>query len=177
MDNEQIIKFFIEEPEAEFHVRQISRILKKSPTTVSKYLKKYEKENILKSEKKFNHLFFRANSENRIFKQIKLNYNLNSLRRSGIIEYIEEELNYPKAIVLFGSFAKAEDNLKSDIDLLVVSSSKKKIGFKKFEEKLGKNIQLFVHSKEEIKKLKQKNKGLVNSWLNGIVLSGSLEIF
>ena len=174
---EEVIKFFIKEPEREFHVREISRILKKSPTTISKYLREYEKQGVLKSAKKFNHLFFKANSENREFKQIKLSYNLKSLQVSGVVDFIEEELNYPQAIVLFGSFAKAEDSVKSDIDLLVLSPIKKQINLKKFEKKLEKNIQLFVHSREEFKKLKQKNKELVNAWLNGIVLSGSLEVF
>jgi len=174
---EEIIKFFINEPEMEFHVRELSRILKKSPTTISKYLGEYGKQGILKSERKFNHLFFKANTENRVFRQIKLNYNLQSLQMSGVVDFLEVELNYPSAIVLFGSFAKANNNKNSDIDILVISPSKKKISLEKFEEKLNKKIQLFVHSKEEIKKLKQKNKELVNAWLNGIVLSGSLEVF
>ena len=86
---DKIIEFFIKEPNKEFHIRQISKSLKKSPTTVSKYLKDFERKSILKSEKKFNHLLFRANIESKKFKQLKLNYNLSLLRDSGLIDYLE----------------------------------------------------------------------------------------
>ena len=74
MDN--ILEPFIKEPEKEFHVRQLSKLFDKSPTTISKYLKKLEKKKILKSKKKLNHLLFKANDKNEQFKQLKLNYNL-----------------------------------------------------------------------------------------------------
>jgi len=175
MDN--ILNLFIKESEKQFHIRQISKLLNKSPTTISKYLKELEKEHILKSERKLNHLLFKANIENKKFKQLKLNYNLNLLYDSGIIDYLIKELNYPEAIVLFGSFAKAENISISDIDLLIISPSKKEIKLDKFEEKLGYKIQLFIRSKKDIEKMKEKNKELLNNWINGITLYGFWEIF
>ena len=177
MDNIKILKFFIEEPEKQFHVRQLSKILKKSPTTISKYLKELEKKGILKYEKKLNHLLFKANTENEKFKKIKLDYNLEILQDSGLIDYLVKEFNHPEAIILFGSFAKAENNSKSDIDLLIVSPSKKEISLDKFEKKIGYKIQLFVHSDKEINKLKKSNIELLNNWVNGIVISGYFEVF
>ena len=43
----QILEIFIKEPEREFHVREIAKLLKKSPTTISKYLKTYESKKFL----------------------------------------------------------------------------------------------------------------------------------
>src|SRR3989344_7476314 len=106
---DKIIEFFIKEPEKEFHVRQISKLLKKSPSTISKYLKRYKKEGILKSEEKLNHLFFKANTENRCFKQKKLYYNIDEINKSDLIDFLGREFNQPEAIILFGSFAKAEN--------------------------------------------------------------------
>src|SRR3989344_7855420 len=123
MDN--IFEYFIKEPEKEFHVRKIAKLVKKSPTTVSKYLKELEKKRMLISEKKFNHLLFKANIEGREFKQAKLNHNVNLINDSGLIDYLVEEFNHPEAIVLFGSFAKAENINRSDIDLVIIGSSKK----------------------------------------------------
>ncbi len=174
---DKILELFIGEPEKEFHVRRISKLVKKSPTTVSKYLKKLENEKVLKSEKKFNHLLFKADSEGSNFKRLKLNYNLNILYDSKLIDFIIKEFNYPEAIVLFGSFAKAENNFKSDIDLLVVSPVKKDIELKKFEKKLGYKIQLFVYSKKDIDRMKEKNKELLNNFVNGITIYGFLEVF
>ena len=172
-----MLNFFMKESGKEFHVRQLSKLLKKSPTTISKYLKDFEKEGILKSERKFNHLLFKADIESKKFKKLKVDYNLELLESSGLIDYLVKEFNHPEAMVLFGSFAKAENISKSDIDLLIVSPLKKEIKLDRFEKKLGNKIQLFVHSKKEIEKIKEKNKGLLNSWINGIVIHGYLEVF
>lgn len=171
------MKFFIEEPEKEFYVREIARKLEKSPTTISKYLKDYEKDGVLISEKKFNHLLFKANLQSGEFKQIKLSYNLKILKSSGIIEYLSKEFNNPEAIVLFGSFVKGENIKKSDIDLLIITSLKKELNLEKFENKLGYKVQLFTASRKEITEMKEKNKELLNSWINGITLYGYLEVF
>ena len=95
---------------------------------------------------------------------------------SKLLDYLEHEFNYPKAIILFGSFAKAENISTSDIDLLIVSSEKKKVDFSKFEKKLRYKIQLFVHSQKEIERFKKENKELINSWINGITLYGFFEV-
>jgi predicted nucleotidyltransferase len=168
---------FIREPEKEFHVRQLSKLLNKSPTTISNYLKNLEKKQILKSEKKFNHLFFKANTQNQQFKQSKLNYNLNLLHNLGLIDYLIKQFNHPQAIILFGSFAKAENIPSSDIDLLIINPSKKQVNLKDFEEKTKHKIQLFVHSKKEIDKMKKSNNNLLNNWINGITIHGFWEVF
>jgi len=174
---DKILDIFLDEPEKEFHVRQISKIVKKSPTTVSKYLKAYEKEGILRVEGKFNHLFFRANSESLNFKQLKKNKNILQIYNSGIINYLEAKLNHPEAIVLFGSFAKGDSIKKSDIDLFIISPSKKEIDVSEYEKILNHPIQMQVYSKKEIENLKLKNKELLNNIANGIILYGYWEMF
>src|SRR3989338_2033533 len=119
---DKISEPFFKEPEREFYVRELAKLLKKSPTTISKYLKEYESKKILISKKKLNH-------------------NLNVLHESGLIEYLVEAFNHPEAIILFGSFSKAEDNKNSDIDLLIISSKKQEPNIEKFEKKLNHKIR------------------------------------
>lgn len=171
---DKVLEFFIKEPEKEFHIRRISKILKKSPTTISKYLRNFEKQGILKSKRKLNHFLFKANLENEKFKILKLNYNLERLYESKLIDYLVEEFNYPEAIILFGSFSKAENTQKSDIDILVISPLKKDVELNKFEKKLNSEVQLFVYSKKTLKKI---NKELLNKFVNGIVIYGFWEAF
>jgi len=171
-----ILDPIINEPEREFHVRELAKLVKKSPTTVSKYLKQLEKENILFSEKKLNHLFFKANTENQDFKNKKLFYNLIKIRKSNIIENFIKIYN-PEAIVLFGSFAKAENIDKSDIDLLIITPFKKEINLEKYEKILDHKIQLFINSKKDIEIMKDKNPKLLNSFVNGVKIYGYWELF
>jgi len=172
-----ILKYFIEEPEREFHIREIAKIINKSPTTISKYLKHLEKSNLLISRKEYNHILFKANTESAQYKDEKLAYNIRKIRNSGLIDYLIEQFNYPEAIILFGSFAKSENTKNSDIDLLIISSLNKQIELISYENKLKHNIQTFIVSNNEIDKMKTKNKELLNTWLNGIPLYGFWEVF
>lgn len=175
MDN--LLEYFIREPEREFHVRELAKLVKKSPTTVSKYLTIFKKKNLLNSRKKLNHLLFKANIVNSAFKDLKFSYNLRKLRGSGLLDYLNKKFNYPEAIVLFGSFKKAEDIIGSDIDILIITPLKKNIDLIRFEKILDHKIQLFMHSRMEINKMKIKNKELLNNFVNGVVLEGFWEIF
>ena len=164
-------------PVKEVHVREIARKLNKSPTTISKCLKKYERENLLISEKKLNHLVFKANNEGRSFKLEKLYYNLKNINDSGIMSYLERELNYPEAIGIFGSFSKGEDAEKSDIDIFIISSSQKKPDLSKYEKILKHPIHLLIFSREDVEKTKKKNPELLNNIISGIILSGKWRLF
>ena len=132
MDN--ILELFISNPYKEFYVREISKKLKISPTTVSKYLKNMEKEGLLLSENKYNHLFFRANN-NLLFKQKKIHYNICKIISSGLIDYLNKILD--AEIILMDN--KDENN---EITLLVISNKKiiKEINLNDFEKKLDKFI-------------------------------------
>ena len=172
-----VIKYFIEEPEKEYHIRKLAKIIKKSPTTVSKYLKKLEEESLIKSRKEYNHLLFKVNTESQKFKDLKLYYNIKNLRASGLIDYLINEFNNPEAICLFGSYYKAEDTSQSDIDILIITPIKKSINVEKYERILKRKIQLFVYSNKEINKMKLNNKELLNNMINGINLCGFWEVF
>ncbi len=174
---DEILEIFMEEPEKEFHVREIARRLKKSPTTVSKYLKDFEKGGILLSKKRFSHLIYRANTESKLFITKKLSRNIESILKSGLVEFLNEELNHPEALGIFGSFAKGENVKKSDIDLFIITPVKKEINLIKFEKKLGHKIDLFTFSRKDIDKIKTENKELLNSILNGVILDGHWNLF
>jgi len=173
---DKVLERFIKEPGREFYVRELARLSKKSPMTISKRLRNYEKEHILESEKRLNHLLFKGNPSSIMFRQKKINYNLEKIYSCGLIEFLESKFDYPEAIILFGSWAKGENIDKSDLDLLIISPVKKEVSMEKFRRKFG-NIQLFVLSKNKIKEMIKKNPELVNSFVNGIVLYGSWEVF
>jgi len=174
---DKLLEYFIKKPQKEFHVRELAGLIKKSPTTVSKQLKRLEKENILSSNKKLNHLFFRADLESQSFKDRKFFYNISRIRKSKLIDYLVEEFNNPEAIILFGSYAKAEDIEISDIDIMIITPVKKEINLAKYEDFLEHKIHIFLNSNKEIDELKIKNKELLNSFVNGIVINGFWEIF
>lgn len=173
---EGIMKHFYNEPNRWYHVREIARLEKLNPTTASKYLDTSYKEQILNRKEERGHILFRANTESYAYKDSKIFYNIRMIRQSGLIEFLDKELHYPEVIVLFGSYAKGENNKNSDIDLFVISNKSKNPNLGEFEKKLNSKIQLFIKTRSEFYRIQKENKNLVNSFLNGIILKGFLEV-
>jgi predicted nucleotidyltransferase len=171
-----IMRFFVEEPNRQFHVRELAKLTRISPATVSKYLIYLEKEDYLIKNRERNHLLFSAKTLSDAYKNYKLFTNLERIRKSGLIEFLVDTLNQPNAIILFGSFAKSENSKESDVDLFILSESKTKLNLEFYEKKMGAEIQIFQHNSAEYKELKKKSPDLINNICNGIKLHGFLEI-
>ena len=171
-----ILKLFLENPQAKYHIREVARILKISPMTARKKLMELSKKKLLIAKKDRVYNVYTSNTESDRFKLNAKFYMIDKMQKSGLLDYLNKELK-PEAVVLFGSIAKGEYSIKSDIDLFVISELKKTINLEKFENKLGRKIQLFIYTYKEFKNMKSKNKELLNNILNGIVLSGYLEVF
>ena len=174
---DNILHVFTLDSYRKFSVREVARLVRVSPSTASKYLNQLLKEGFLKSVEERNCILYSADIENRQFKDLKIYSNIKKIRLSGIIEFIEKELNYPELIQLFGSFAKGENRKESDIDLFILSESKLTLDLTRFEKKLGAGIQIFQYNRKNLEKMKITNKELLNNIINGITLSGFFEVF
>ena len=168
LDNINNLKPFFEDDYRRISVREYSRIIKISPPTASKLLFSYNKKDLLKIEKERNYIFFNSNKDSKDFIDLSRIYWRNKL--SEVIDYLEKNLLNP-TIILFGSLAKAEAKIDSDIDLCIIAK-KKEINLDKFENKLKRKIQpLFFNSIKDIKNLE-----LTNNIVNGYVLKGRLKL-
>lgn len=165
------LKLFFEEPTREFNVREVARILKISPATASKELKKIEEMGLVKERKERLLKLYKANLENDLYRDLKTFYNIRKIRDSGLLEALNKFYLKP-TIVIFGSCASGIDIETSDFDLLIISEKTKRMpNLEKFENKLNRTIQLFVAKK--IKDLR--NKHLINNILNGIIIQGEVK--
>ena len=133
------LKLFFEEPNREFNVREVARILKISPPTVSTRLKGFAKEGVLKFRKERMLDLYKANLDDENYIDLKVFYLVYRLKVSGLIDYLNEAYLKP-VIVLFGSGADGLDTEMSDVDLLIVSEKTKVVDCKKFEKKLKRKI-------------------------------------
>jgi predicted nucleotidyltransferase len=173
----KIKEIFLEMPEAEFHIREIAGMLKINPMTARKYLIQLKNEDfVTEIPSKLKVKNYRLNAENPLVKEEKKNHIIRKLMESGLIEYLNRQLNQP-AIVLFGSAAKGEDTSMSDIDMFVYSETKKEINAESYEKKIKRRLQLFMMNEKEFEENKKRNKHLINNILNGTVISGFIEVF
>ncbi len=171
------MSYFYDEPNRWYHVREIARLAQINPTTASKYLEIHSRQQIVIKKEERGHVLFRANAEHPAYRDRKIFYNIKNIKESGVIEFLEKELHYPQAIVLFGSYSKGENDQNSDIDLFILANKKKNPDVTIYEKRLKSKIQLVIKTKDEFLVLQKENKNLVNSMLNGIILKGFLEVF
>ncbi len=165
----QILNLFFEYPTKDFHIRGIAKQIKIPKTTVSYRINKLLKEKIIIKEKKEVFPSFRANETSEIYRFYKRQEFLEKLIKIKLTDYLEQEL-HPKCIILFGSFAKAEYDKKSDIDIFV-QAREREIDLMKYEKKLKHKINLFFEP--NIMRLSSE---LFNNIVNGIKLRGFLKI-
>lgn len=151
--------------------RQIAKLLKVSPTAVAKALHLLEKEELVKiSKQERNISSVWLNRENRRTLLLKRVENLKMIYESGLLEFLEE--NFPgSAIILFGSYSRGDDVLKSDIDIAIIKAKEKSIDLSVFEKKLERKINLNFYSS-----FKDMHKEFRENLCNGIVLSGGVEL-
>ncbi len=172
----KVLILFLEYPSKEFHIRQLSRLTNLNPNTIINITEEMMKEKLIvksrPSDKPFSAI--KPNKDYWLYKLKKFEYNVEKIYRGGLIDFLNKELSYP-TIILFGSYAKAENHENSDIDFFIIADEKKELKLDVFSEKLNAEIQLFLHTKKEFQQLKIKNKELINNVINGYKLSGYLE--
>lgn len=155
-----------------FNQRSIAKMLEVSPTAVAKSLPMLEKEGLIKFEKgdniNLNSVSFNRDSSKAIF--FKKVENLRLIYEAGLVDFLFNK--FPGCtVVLFGSYSKGEDTNASDIDIAVIGSKDKEINLEEFNKKLEHIVNVnFYESWKAI------HKHLKNNILNGIILSGSVDL-
>jgi DNA-binding Lrp family transcriptional regulator len=176
---QEIFRLFCIKAGMSLNQRGIAKLLKVSPTAVSNSLSDLEKEGLIKAEKsKTMNLVlieFNRDSEKAIsFKRVE---NLKMIYESGLDRFLYDK--FPGCtIILFGSYSKGEDvwfgemdDRSSDIDIAIIGTKGKAVDLESFEKNLKREIIIqFYNSWKEI------HKYLKNNILNGILLSGSVDL-
>ena len=163
----KVLELFFVNPSIEFHLRELSRLLKLSmPTIVSTTDILSKEKMVIKTKGKVLTRVI-ANRENVKFVRHKRVYNLEQIYVSGFVDILVSKYNQPKNIILFGSFSRGEDNENSDIDIGIVTNKKIGVDVSSFEKALKRKIT--IHE-IDINKVSGEFKA---NLANGVVLEGS----
>lgn len=168
----EIFRLFCIKTGEKLNQRQIARFLNVTPTAIAKALPLLENEKlmIIRKSKEMNLNLVKLNREDKQTINFKKAENLKLFYESNLLEFLKE--NCPAStIILFGSYAKGEDTIKSDIDIAIIGSNNKKFNMKKYESKLEKEIRINYY-----KTFKEIHKELKENLCNGIILSGGIEL-
>ncbi len=165
----KVLELFINNPYEQYYLREASRILEISPMTVKRALALLLNERLLVREKFKNQILFRANMDSPAFLHLKTAYNLAWLEERDLMEYVKERLPGLSTLVLYGSFAKGENDESSDIDLLAIAPVKR--ADLHLTDYLGKETSLVIFSTSEWKEQAKNNKAFyIDVLTEGIIL-------
>lgn len=152
--------------------REIAHLLGVSSTAVAKAVKDLQKEELIIIEKSrtMNLTLTILNRDNPLAIAYKRAENLKLVYETGLADYLESE--FPGCIiVLFGSYSIGEDTVNSDIDIAVIGAKEKQIALERYSKPLEREV--YLHFYEDISRI---NKNLKSNILNGITLSGVIEL-
>jgi len=176
---QEILRYLFIKSGTSFNARGIAKSLERTPAGIAKALPELEKKGLIKikKDKDSGRWSIELNRDNPRVIELKRAENLKMLYESGLVGFLENI--FPgTTIILFGSYGRGEDvwsnneeKHSSDIDLAVIGTKRKDINLKRFENTLERVITInFYNSFKDI------HKNLKDNILNGILISGSVDL-
>jgi len=173
---QKVLTWFFSFPSREIGLSDLSEAVGISKATANRIVNQLVKEKFLNVEVLGNVWRISCAKYHPYNFSMKIGYNLMMIYGSGILKEVHEKVKNPRAVVLFGSYRKGDDNEKSDIDIAVevFGDEGMKIDERCFITRFGYrehvqvNMHIFSRSKIDL--------NLFANIANGIVLEGFLEV-
>lgn len=156
----EILKLFLFNPDDSFYQRQISMLTRQSIRGVQREVEKLQSIGLIEKSAQGNRLYYRVNRNCSIFEDLKRIL----FKTTGIAEALKGKLvksDSIKIAFVYGSYAKGEESLSSDIDLLVIGNiTLKELSrlLSKSKSEIGRETNYTVFKAGEFRKrIKQKD--------------------
>jgi predicted nucleotidyltransferase len=169
----ELFRLYFTNPDQEYYLRELERMLHIPVSMVRKELTRLETEGIFLSKKKGNSRYYLLNQSYPLYEELKSIV----FKTIGIQGLLRESLSKMKGVALamiYGSFAKREETVQSDIDLLIVGSpddAKLTREINKLEKQLKRQINYTLFGNDEFKqKIREKNSFLMDLLNNPRIL-------
>jgi len=170
----KILSHFFLNPADSLYVNELSKRFDLDKRNVVKKLREFEKEGILRSEKRGNLKLYSINSKHPLYDE----YRKIILKTVGFENQLREaieKIDGIKELIIYGSYAKNKMDTHSDIDLLAVGSHSlialQRI-LNKLQQELGREINVVNMDEAEFKKRIKKK----DPFVSGILKERHLRI-
>ncbi len=172
-----LFRLYFSNPEREYYLRELERILDIPVSMIRKELLRLEENGIFISAKRGNLTYFCLNKSYPLFDELK-SIVFKTIGIRGLLKETLEQTRGVEIAFIYGSFAKNEENAKSDIDLFIVGEIEERklvteVG--KVEKMLKREINYSLYTKDDIEKKKKEMDSFMLKVINGpkIFLMGS----
>ena len=176
---QEILRYLFVKSGMCFNARGLAKPLDRTQAGIVKALPELENKGLIKIKKDKNsgRWSIEFNRDNQRAVELKRVENLKMIYESGLVKFLKD--NFPgSTIILFGSYSRGndvwsdeEEGYKSDIDIAIIGTNGKDIELAEFDKFLERDLVInFYISFKEI------HKNLKDNILNGILLSGSIDL-
>jgi len=156
----KILAKFIENPNTKFYVKELSRILKVSPGSVSKAVNRFEKNGLLIKNVVGQTHQYSVNIENPMILPLKKFNGLVKIHNSNFKNTFLKADENMLSLAIYGSYADGTYDEKSDLDVLIITPSNKEVYNQpgtKLQSKLGLELSISIFKLSQWRKLAKQN--------------------
>lgn len=173
-------------PNDEFSLSELAEKAGISKPNMGGILKQLQEKGLVQISKLATIWRIQANTQNWEFRKRKIATNISGIYESGVVEFLANTFNNPKAIILFGSFRRGEDGTNSDIDIAIEDEKKEGIlstslddllkteeekqALRQYESQTRRRIQIHFFNRKKV------DQNVFKNIANGVVLWGFLEV-
>lgn len=163
----RLLQTLLGDPMGRYHGREIVRRTGVSVGGANQMLRSFANLGLLSREKQGRMLFYRANMDNPVVRQLKILLTLFQLD-----DLIRQAKPFSDRIILFGSSAEGTDVKESDIDLVLLTNEKSHLTdmIHRFNTKSQRRIAPIILDPQGFSKLRRENSALFDRISKGIVL-------
>ncbi len=154
----KLMTLFLLSPGERFYVRELVRKTGENINSVRRELQRLERVGLLTSEREGNMKYYEVNREAPIYEELKRIF----LKTEGVGKVIEDnlaKLGDIRAAFIYGSFARGEERLGSDIDVVIVGEVEEEKLIElvsEVEGRIGRQINYVLFTPEEFESRKKK---------------------
>jgi predicted nucleotidyltransferase len=174
---QRLLGFYFTNPTARHHLRDLAVRLEIDPSNLSKELRSLEVEGLFRSDLSGRQKYFQLNREYALFDEVRGIVT----KTVGAVPLIARSLKKIEGMseaYLYGSFACNQQDIASDIDVLIIGAPREEIlaeAVRKLERRLGREINYSILTPKEFEERRaRKDPFLENVWDNKrVALLGS----
>jgi len=176
----KVLALFMVNPAGDFYLREIAKRTGLPVRAVERTVKGLVDIGLLRREHRGNSVYFSVNREFPILPELKAII----LKTVGLGDQLREVLSEGKGVkaaFIYGSYAKNQENLESDVDLFVVGSISPRAltpSLARLEGELGRPLNVTVFTQEELHQRVKTKDPFIASVFTGpkVFLLGSEEV-
>lgn len=168
---EDLLTLYFTNTEKKYYLRELERMLKHSVANIRRELLRLEEAGLFLREDRGNQVYYYLNKSFPLFDEFKSiifkTFGVPQVLRNILGSLKDKDIDHA---FLYGSFAKKEEREDSDIDLLIIGEVNEDELIEKLneiEQKLQREINYSIYSKEEFQTQKEKRNPFILDVIEG----------